>query len=73
MDSKKLLAILRAAGVVVGAAASTQAAMHSSSAMAAASISGLEQALQNDPTGAQAPDAFMQLAAKLEGKGGGGG
>jgi hypothetical protein len=65
MDSKKLLSILRAAGVVVGAAAST-AGLPSASATAAAD---LEQTLLSDPTGQYAPDAFMQLAAKFKDKG----
>ncbi len=64
MDSKKLLALLGAAGVAahVGFAATAPA-------QSAASNDQLESILQHDPTSPDAGDAFYQLASRFKGPG----
>jgi hypothetical protein len=64
MNSKKLLALLGAAGVVahVGAIATVPA-------KAAASNAQLERILQEDPTSQDAGDAFNMLASRFKDKG----
>jgi hypothetical protein len=62
MNSKKLLSILGATGVVVHAGMTALPA-------AAASHVELEQVLQSAPTSSAASDAFDQLASRFKDKG----
>ena len=64
MNSKKLLTLLGAAGVVVHAAAITTAPTHAS-----ATPAQLERMLQADPTGSDASAAFDILASRFKGPG----
>ena len=61
MNSKKLLAILGAAGVAANVAGHLVPTAHASASPAA-----LEQSLQDTPTGADASVAFDLLAARFK-------
>ena len=64
MKSKKLLALLGAAGVVVQTTGYTAAPTYASSTPAQ-----LERMLQEDPMGLDAPAAFDILASRFKGPG----